>query len=136
MAKVTGPFMSIDASGSIYKTLTASIWKGRNYIRGWFRPSNPKTADQFTQRTLLATAVAAWQVLVAEKPAYGAGANSIYKDQWNLAARDVYPPISGFNYYVMQYLLTGSAPTIPSTAPRGSKSIHGSKSYGLDVGYD
>lgn len=136
MAKVTGPFMSIDASGTIYKTLTASIWKGRNYIRGWFRPSNPKTAAQFVVRTLLATAVAAWQELTAVTPDSDAGLPETYKDSWNIAARDCYPPISGFNYYVMQYCITGSAPTIPATAPRKSKSIHGAGSYGLDVGYE
>ena len=135
MAKVTGPFMSVDASGTIYNTLTASIWKGRNYIRGWFRPSNPKTAGQFAQRTLLAEAVAAWQALVAVTPEYGAGGDELYKDKWNVAARDVYPPISGFNYFVMQYCLTGSSPTIPAVAPKGTKSIHGGTSYGLDVGY-
>jgi hypothetical protein len=136
MAKVTGPFMSIDASGSIYSTLTASIWKGRNYIRGWFRPSNPKTAAQFTARTLLADAVAAWQALTEVTPEYGAGNPETYKDAWNIAARDVYPPISGANYFVQQYCITGSSPTIPAVAPRKSKSIHGGSSYGLDVGYE
>jgi len=135
MAKVTGPFMSIDASGSIYNTLTASIWKGRNYIRGWFRPSNPKTAAQFEVRTKLAEAVAAWQALTPVKPGYGAAGDETYKDMWNLAARDVYPPISGFNYYVMQYCIGTPPPTIPAVAPKGSKSIHGGSSYGLDKGY-
>jgi len=117
--------MSIDASGTIYKTLTASIWKGRNYIRGYFRPTNPNTAAQQVQRTLMATAVAAWQALVDTKPASGASGDEEYKDQWNIAARDVYPPISGFNYYTMQYLLQGSAPTIPAVAPKKAKTIHG-----------
>jgi len=135
MAKVTGPFMSVDASGTIYNTLTASIWKGRNYIRGWFRPTNPKSAKQLTVRTLLAAAVAAWQALGETMPEYYTGEEELYKDQWNTAAREVYPPISGFNYYVMQYCITGGPPTIPAVAPKGSKSIHGGASYGLDVGY-
>jgi hypothetical protein len=135
MAKVTGPFMSIDAAGTIYNALTASIWKGRNYIRGYFRPSNPKTAAQLVVRTLLATAVAAWQALEAVMPEYGAAAPETYKDQWNISARDVYPPISGFNYYVQQYCIAGAAPSIPAVAPKGSKSIHGGSNYGLDVGY-
>lgn len=135
MAKVTGPFMSIDASGSIYNTLTASVWKGRNYIRGWFRPSNPKTPDQFAQRSLLAAAVLEWQGLDETMPVSGANAPETYKDQWNNAARDVYPPISGFNYFVMQYCLTTPSPTIPLVAPKGTKSIHGGSSYGLDKGY-
>jgi len=125
MAKVAGPFMSVDASGTIFQTLTASIWKGRNYIRGYTIPTNPNTAAQQTQRTLMAAAVAAWQALVAVTPASGAGNDETYKDKWNEAARDVYPPISGFNYYIMQYCLQGSAPTIPAVAPKKSKTIHG-----------
>lgn len=125
MAKVTGPFMSVDASGTIFKTLTASIWKGRNYIRGHFIPSNPNTEAQQTQRALMAEAVAAWQGLTAVTPASGALSDENYKDKWDVAARDVYPPISGFNYFTMQYLLQGAAPTIPATAPKKTKSIHG-----------
>ncbi|MBA7715938.1 hypothetical protein ES703_124997 [subsurface metagenome] len=125
MAKVTGPFLSIDASGTVYNVLTASIWKGRNYMRGFFRPTNPKTADQKIVRLTLAAAVSAWQALYTAT-----------QDLWNIAARDVYPPISGFNYYVMQYILTDGPPTIPPVAPRKSKSIHGSNVYGLDMGYE
>ena len=128
--------MSIDASGTIYNTLTASIWKGRNYIRGWFRPTNPKTPAQFVVRSLLAAGVAAWHLLTQTAPAYGAESDPLYKDNWDIAARDVYPPISGFNYYIMQYCLHNGVPTIPAVAPKKSKSIHGASSYGLDVGYD
>lgn len=125
MAKVSGPFMSVDASGTIYKTLTASIWKGRNYIRGYFIPSNPNTPAQQAQRTLMQNAVSGWQSLVDIMPESGAGGPETYKDQWDEAARDVYPPISGFNYYVMQFLLQGESPTIPEIAPQKTKTIHG-----------
>lgn len=125
MARVTGPFLSIDASGTAYDVLTASIWKGRNYMRGFFRPTNPKTADQRVAREEMAAAVAAWQALYSGT-----------KDAWNEAARDVYPPISGFNYFTQQYILQAGPPTIPPVAPRKSKSIHGRNVYGLDVGYE
>lgn len=125
MARVSGPFMSVDASGTIYNALTASIWKGRNYIRGYCHPANPKTAAQFAVRTMLANAVASWQALYSGT-----------QDEWNTAAGDVYPTISGFNYYVQQYILQAGPPTIPAVAPKKSKSIHGSSTYGLDVGYD
>lgn len=125
MARVSGPFMSVDASGTIYNALTASIWKGRNYIRGYFVPANPNTVAQQTQRALMADAVSGWQALVAVTPDSGALPDENYKDKWDVAARDVYPPISGFNYYTMQYLLQGAAPTIPAVAPKKSKTIHG-----------
>jgi hypothetical protein len=124
MARVTGPFLSIDASGTSYGILTASIWKGRNYMRGFFRPTNPKTSNQKQVREDLAAAVSSWQ-----------GLYSGTKDEWNEAARDVYPPISGFNYYTQQYILQGGPPTIPPVAPRKSKTIHGRNVYGLDKGY-
>ena len=136
MAKVKGPFMSVDASGTIYGTLTASIWKGRNYIRGLVIPTNRKTDGQKVVRTLLATAVAAWQALTAVEPDSGSTGAKDYKSGWNTAAQDVQPAISGFNYFVQQYCLTGAAPEIPAVAPRKSKSIHGGGNYGLDVGYD
>jgi len=125
MARVTGPFLSIDASGTAYDVLTASIWKGRNYMRGFFRPTNPKTANQKAVRQTMADAVSAWH-----------GLYSGTQDEWNVAARDVYPPISGFNYFVMQYIIHEAIPEIPPVAPRKSKSIHGKNVYGLDVGYD
>lgn len=113
MARVNGPFLSLDASGKVYNTLVASIWKGRNYMRGYFVPTNPNTDAQKVQRDLLKAAVAGWQALSADT-----------KETWNVAARDVYPPISGFNYFVKEWCLTGSSPTIPAIAPKKSKVIH------------
>jgi hypothetical protein len=135
MAKVSGPFMSVDASGTIYGVLTASIWKGRNYIRGHVVPTNKKTDAQKVVRQLLATAVAAWQALVVVEPVSGGTGAKDYKSGWNTAAQDCQPAISGFNYFVQQYCLTGAAPTIPLVAPKKSKSIHGGGNYGLDKGY-
>ena len=125
MAKVSGPFMSLDASGTIYGTLTASIWKGRNYIRGHFIPANPNTPAQQAQRLLMKNAVSTWQGLTAVMPDSPPLGAEHYKDQWNVAARDVYPSISGFNYFTMQYCLQGAMPTIPLVAPKKSKTIHG-----------
>ena len=50
MARVTGPLMSMEASGTIGKTLTFANWVGRQYVRRWTRPSNPQTLDQMRQR--------------------------------------------------------------------------------------
>jgi len=55
MAKLTGPFMSIDASGTFADTLTASRWKGRSYMRQRVIPSNPNTAGQQAVRSILGT---------------------------------------------------------------------------------
>lgn len=72
MAKVSGPFMSLDASGTLAGTLTASKWKGRNYIRQRIIPANPNTAGQQGVRSILGTiAKAAHAVLTsAADPAF------------------------------------------------------------------
>lgn len=46
MAKVSGPLMSMDASGKIGDAIVFSKWKGQNYVRQWLKPANPQTADQ------------------------------------------------------------------------------------------
>jgi len=46
MAKVTGPLMSMSASGTLGKALVYFGWKGINVVREWLKPGNPKTADQ------------------------------------------------------------------------------------------
>ena len=53
MAKVTGPLMSLDASGTVGKTATFSKWKGRNYVRLRVTPMNPQTDSQAATRTFL-----------------------------------------------------------------------------------
>jgi hypothetical protein len=46
MAKVTGPLMSLDASGTVGKTAVFSKWKGRNYVRLRVIPMNKQSTDQ------------------------------------------------------------------------------------------
>lgn len=53
MAKVTGPLMSLDASGTVGKTAVFSKWKGRNYVRLRVTPKNVKSDDQAKVRTVL-----------------------------------------------------------------------------------
>jgi len=114
MALVSGPLMSIDASGKFANVMVASIWKGRNYMRGYVIPATSQAATSIAARAAFAAAVLDWQ---ANYPGTQAA--------WDLAAQDVYPPISGFNYFVMQWILQGEFPTIPAIAPRKSKNIHG-----------
>jgi hypothetical protein len=46
MAKVTGPLMSMDASGGFGGSLVFGKWKGRNTVRQLVTPSNPHVQDQ------------------------------------------------------------------------------------------
>jgi hypothetical protein len=63
MAKVTGPLMSLDASGSVAGTMTFSKWKGRNYVRQTVTPSNPKSPAQTAFRIMFGFLSEAWKLL-------------------------------------------------------------------------
>lgn len=61
MAKITGPFMALGASGTIAKTLTASKWKGQPYLRQRVIPANPQSASQQAVRGAFAMASELWK---------------------------------------------------------------------------
>ena len=44
--------MSLDASGTVAKTLTFAKWKGRNYVRQTVIPANPDTPKQQSFRAV------------------------------------------------------------------------------------
>lgn len=68
MAKVTGPLMSLDASGTVAKTATFSKWKGRNYVRQRVIPHNPQSPNQQLTRGFLGVlAKACFAVLTIAK---------------------------------------------------------------------
>ncbi|MEE9602713.1 MAG: DUF6266 family protein [Thermoguttaceae bacterium] len=60
MARVTGPAMSLDASGTIAGTLVFSKWKGRNYIRERVIPANPKSGGQVGVRSMFKFLAQIW----------------------------------------------------------------------------
>jgi len=62
MAKITGPFMALGASGTIASTLTASRWKGRPYLRQRVIPSNPRTTAQQLTRDIFSNLSEIWKV--------------------------------------------------------------------------
>lgn len=53
MAKVTGPLMSMSASGSVAGAIVFATWKGVAYVRQLVIPANPNTADQQGARSVL-----------------------------------------------------------------------------------
>ena len=62
MARITGPLLSLGASGSIAKTLVASKWKGRPYMRQHVIPANPQSVDQSLTRNAFSFAAATWKI--------------------------------------------------------------------------
>jgi len=67
MAKVKGPLMSLEASGSIANTITFSIWKGRPYVRQLVTPANPSSAGQIAVRKVLGSIAKAARLVLTQK---------------------------------------------------------------------
>ncbi len=63
MAKITGPLLGLGASGSIAKTLVASKWKGRPYMRQHVIPANPQTVAQTLTRDAFGMASNIWKLM-------------------------------------------------------------------------
>lgn len=53
MAKVTGPLMSMSASGKLADAIVFFTWKGVNVVRGFVIPANPQSSDQGDQRIII-----------------------------------------------------------------------------------
>lgn len=87
MARATGPLMSMDASGTIGKTITYSKWKGRNYVRRWVIPHNPQSALQISTRAMMTFLSQAW-----------AGISAPDKDSWSAFAESL--KVSTFNAFI------------------------------------
>ena len=114
MAKVTGPLMSLSASGSFGDTLVYATWKGIQYVRQYFVPQNPNTAGQQVIRGYFSTAVSAWQ-----------GETSPVRTSWTNYASTNALKESGFNLYVGKYIKflidnAGTPPTDTDTPPNMS----------------
>lgn len=105
MAIVDSPLLSLGARKSIGKTITFSRIKGQNVARQRVIPANPNTADQQTQRSIMAKAVSDFQVgglTEDDRTAYNRWATVSYRNK------------SGYNLFVGQrcdYLRAGGDDT-------------------------
>lgn len=97
MARVVGPLMSLDASGSIAGAMTFSRWKGRNYVRQRVIPTYSNTALQAKIRQLIKDASLAWK---SNATVGGVVINAAYKLAYETAASS--QAISGFNLFIRE----------------------------------
>jgi hypothetical protein len=65
MARVSGPLMSVDASGQFGGAMVFGKWKGRNYVRQLVTPANPKSAKQTGVRSMMKFLAQIWYGLSA-----------------------------------------------------------------------
>lgn len=95
--------------GSIGKSITAASWKGRNYLKKWFKPVNPNSLLQQKTRAGMSQANIVWQ-----------GFSAVQKRAYYWYQRYRKTNISPFNSYVGLYITTyyatEAAPTAPPTA--------------------
>lgn len=103
MALVTGPLMSIDASGTLGKTLTYAKWKGRNYVRQRVIPANPQSAAQTGVRAMMSYLSQLWN-----------GVSAPDKLTWDDMAET--KQISAFNAFVGENLDRWQLNTTPTQA--------------------
>jgi len=94
-AKVFGPFLNIEARGTVAKTLTASSWKGRSYVKQRFIPNNPKTSKQVARRGTMQDGVSKWRFC----PDIVTAADKILWESYGAKHQ-----VSGFNRYMKFYL--------------------------------
>lgn len=87
MARVTGPLMSMDASGTVASTIVFSKWKGLPYVRRHAVPSNPRLPKQMAVRATLAFLSRAFTPI-----------GPPVTTRWNVVAETMHQ--SGFNRFV------------------------------------
>jgi len=107
MAKVRGPLYSIAASGQIADAMVFANWKGIPWVREQFTPQNPKTAEQVSQRLIFTQAINGWHDRTTEQ-----------KTGWQTGIERKGYTMSGFNYYVSEYIKSMRAGETPAeTSP-------------------
>lgn len=88
MAKVSGPLMSVTASGSIGGTVTLLRAMNRNIAKRKSKPSGPPSAAQLARRAAYAAAAATWSALSpAEKLGYKPQADQLQITPFNYFMR-------------------------------------------------
>jgi len=93
MAKTFGPLLSVDAQGSIAKTLTYSHRKSGKQVRLFNRPHVDPTGQQIERRILNEYATAMWL-----------GMSPADQDTWKEEAKKTDLNISGFHYFLHRAL--------------------------------
>lgn len=87
MAKVTGPLMSMTASGKLAGAIVFTVWKGIAVVRKYVTPKNPNTANQQVVRGFFSELVTSFMTLT--------GADKV---AWNASASG--KPYSGYNMFM------------------------------------
>jgi len=101
MALVDGPLFSLAASGKLGNALVFGKWKGRNVVREYVVPANPRSIAQRGRRTMMGVINDIW-----------GGMSSSDKASWeDLAIAKQYSTFNGMTSYNLDQLTLNTAPT-------------------------
>jgi len=93
--KLTFPFGSLDARGTIGKALTASYWRGVHYLRARVIPNNPQSTCQTVIRKVITRATQGWKNNES-------GIDATQQAQWDSYAQG--SAESGINRYLRAFV--------------------------------
>lgn len=101
MAVVSGPLMSLGASGQVGGAIVFSSWKGRPVVRQLVTPANPKSAKQVSNRSMMRFLSQQWSQL--------SGTNQA---SWEALARSTnIAPVNAFTSHNMRRWTQFTPPT-------------------------
>jgi len=92
MAKAKGPAFSTDAHGTIGNALTFLNWKGIPRVRKHFKPRNPQSAGQQSNRDNIKFGVTAWRTI-----------SDFTKFLWEYVLAKKHLQMSAYNYFLSEY---------------------------------
>lgn len=95
MPDLTAPLLSLDARGTIAKTITYSHWRGIKYARQRVIPNNPNTTAQQAVRKVFANLSTIWLYL----PAYATLSNQDSSAGKPLTDRNIFVRNNAANLY-------------------------------------
>lgn len=87
MVRLKAPLFSLEASGTLGKSVVFAKWKGRDYARRHAIPANPKSGLQTGIRAVFGFCAAHWQIM-----------NVAYSATWEIIAAN--RDLTGLNAYI------------------------------------
>lgn len=96
--KSPAPLLSLNPSGTFAGLITASKWKGRNYIRERVDPSNPSSAGQITARLYLGSIAKGARAVLTSFADVGGEGSQFFQD-----ARDLAPSGQSWISFLQKY---------------------------------
>lgn len=113
MSKARGPLYSLQARGTIGKKLIFQGGPGLTRIKRYVKPVQPNTQSQIDKRTLVRQGVLRWQWFI-----------NLLKSYWNEAIKNTNKVMSGYNYFLSEYLKSMIVGETPSLFPRYNLYTH------------